>query len=109
MTPARKLTPKSGPPDGLDPAVDKDAAVVFVVDGISRHGVGDDVHLVAAAGQLRTLREGLTLGAAGERVEVAHDVADAKRRLRVVSHEMPGLRRLREPGSWTFRSFLKWG
>ena len=81
--------------DSLDPAVDEDSAVFFVADGISGDGLGDDVHGVPAAGELGTLGEGLTLGAAFEWVEVAHDVADAQGRLNVVSRESPGFRRLR--------------
>ena len=89
--------------------MDKNPAVLFIVDGISRHGLGDHMHGMPAADQLGTLREGLTFGTALKRMEVAHDVADAQWSFRVVSHEMPELRRLKNQVRGRSRSFLKWG
>ena len=95
--------------DGLDPAVDEDAAMFFIVDRKAGNGPGDDVDGVPAPGELGALREGLSLGAAFKRVEVAHDVADAQGRLLVVRDESSGFGPSQESGSWTLRSFLKWG
>ena len=95
--------------DGLDPAMDEDAAEFLVDDGISRNGLGDDVHGMPAARELGALSEGLSLGAAFKRVKVAHDVANAQRPLHVVSHGIVGIPPSQELGSWTLRSFLKWG
>ena len=54
--------------------------IVLVDDRVSRHVAGHDVHDMAAAGQLQALRQRLPFRSAGERVEVAHDVADAQGR-----------------------------
>ena len=50
--------------------------ILFVVDGITRNGAGNDMDDMTAPDQLRALHERLSLRAAGERVEKAHYVAD---------------------------------
>ena len=105
--------------------------MLFIVDGISRNGPGHDVNRVAPLDQFRPLHESLSLGAAGERVEKADDVADSylvgyvvscpwsvvrNSRLystpvhplqpRVADH---GQRTAVQAGTCTFLRFLKWG
>ena len=76
---------------GLDPAVDQDPLVLFVVDGVSRHRSGDDMNGMTSLHQLRPLHESLSLRAAGEWMEKAHYITN--------SHD----------GSCTFLRFLKCG
>ena len=63
--------------DGLDPAMDENAAIFLVVNGVAGNGPGDDVHPMPAAGKLSALGHRLPLGAAFEGMKVTHDVANA--------------------------------
>ena len=60
----------------LDPAVNQDSLVLFVVDRVSRHRAGDDMNGMTSLYQLHPLHESLSLRTAGEWVEKAHDIAN---------------------------------
>jgi hypothetical protein len=62
---------------GLNPAVYEDTIVFFIINGIARHGPGDHMNDVSAAGQLAPLCQGLSLGAACEGIKEADDEADS--------------------------------
>src|SRR5262245_65493477 len=63
---------------GSNPAMDQYPVVILIVDRIAGNRAGDHMDVVPPSDQLQSLRQCLTLGTAGERVEVADDVADTQ-------------------------------